>query len=213
MERTVRGKTLMVALLALALGGCGVLTNFGDNGGWSAPEPIDPFDYGEGKDPTTKTLHSVARLHASQGDDKQAEVMLNAVLSEDPAFLPAYTDLAELYLRKSMTSTAISVLEAGLKHEPTDPVLLNDLGVCHLMEREFELALHYFTAAAANAPTDFRSRGNMAVALGMLGRDQEAVSLYEMYLPVEGAEYNVGVLKQARKLRMTPVRRTYGTPN
>jgi Flp pilus assembly protein TadD len=202
-----------VALLALALGGCNSFNDWGEHGIWSPPDPIDPFDYGEGKKATTDTLFSVARLHSSQGDDKKSEMMLNAVLSEDPSYLAAYTDLAELFMRRSMTATAISVLNAGLDQSPDDPVMLNDLGVCHLMQRDFSMALHYFTSAAANAPTDFRSRGNMAVALGMLGRDVEAKSLYEMYLTPAVALNNVDVLKGARLRRNLPIQRTYGISN
>jgi hypothetical protein len=39
----------------------------------------------------------------------------------------------------------------------------------------------------------------MAVALGLMGRDEEALALFKQILPEERAAHNVELLRQARK--------------
>jgi Flp pilus assembly protein TadD len=68
-----------------------------------------------------------------------------------------------------------------------------------MLRNDYIKALNLFTQAAGLAPGNARYRSNMAVALGMMGRDQEALALYEQVLPKTDAQYNLAVLCRARQ--------------
>jgi Flp pilus assembly protein TadD len=157
------------------------------------------FDLGTNKNPSAKTLHAMARVMASQGRDAEGEIVLERLIHDYPHFLPAYNELAELHNRQNNYDSAAEALRAGLEVAPKDPVLLNNLGMCYALEHRFEDALKTFTDAAACAPEDVRPRANMAFALGMLGRMDEARSLYEQVVPPQDAHYNLAVIYEARK--------------
>jgi Flp pilus assembly protein TadD len=150
-------------------------------------------DWAEGADrePDAKTLHSMARLYTSQGRDADAEVALRNLVSKQPDFTPAYEELARLYVRRDQLDGAIVALEVGLEQAPQDPVLLNDLGVCHLLHKDPAAAADAFTRAAAAAPDDSRPRGNLALALALQGRNDEALALWQQILPPSEARKNV----------------------
>jgi Flp pilus assembly protein TadD len=103
-----------------------------------------------------------------------------------------------------MAETAVAVLDAGLEVRPDDPVLHNNLGMCHLFQREYEAALEQFIQAAALAPEDARSRANLAVSLAMLGRMDEAYANYQLIVPEEDARSNMLVLSEVTGFAWEP---------
>lgn len=157
----------------------------------------DDFEIAAGRDPSPDSLNAVARLCLSQGRIEEAQAALHRILEQDPQFVPAYEELAQSYAASGMIESAVTVLNMGLQQAPDDPVLLNDLGMCQLLQHDYDTALQSFTLAAAGAPSDARCRANMAVALGLLGRVDEALALYMQVLPPADAHWNVGVLSAA----------------
>jgi Flp pilus assembly protein TadD len=151
------------------------------------------------KAPNAQTLYSMAKLLSARGRDADAETILAKLIAQHPEFMPAYSDLAEIYVRRERIESAVEVLRAGIRRVPADAVLQNDLGMCRLLQHRYEDALESFTAAAAGVPPDTRARANMAVALGMLGRLDESLAVYLQILPPADAHYNVAVLSEARK--------------
>ena len=149
--------------------------------------------------PSAQTLHSMAKIMISRKRDNEAEAVLVKLVDVHPDYLPAYTDLADLYLRNNRPDSAAEVLKAGSRVAPKDAVMLNNFGMCRLMEGRYEDALECFTAAAGGYPVDARARGNMGVALGMLGRYDEALSIYTQLVGPAAAHYNLGVICEARK--------------
>jgi Flp pilus assembly protein TadD len=197
--------------LALVLSGCGAA-----QWGWPANHPGAPGlagrrggpagdavsaeapDLASDRPPTAKTLHAMAQILAAQGKNAESEWALRRVIHEYPLFMPAYCDLAELYMRQRRPEAAVAVLHAGLEVSPNDPILLNNLGMCRVTQGQYEDAMGLFTQAAAGAPVDARYRANMAMALGMLGRYEESLALYEQVLPPAQAHYNLSILCTAR---------------
>ena len=148
--------------------------------------------------PNAKTLSAMAEILAAQGRDSECEYVLKRIIHDNPKFLPAYNDLAELQMRQGRTNAAIQTLQQALSINPDDTVLLNNLGMCWVVRRDYESALEMFTKAAGLMPENTKYRANMAVALGMMGRDDESLSLFKQVLPEDEANHNLSVLKEAR---------------
>ena len=155
----------------------------------------------EGADraPTPKTLYAMARILIAKGREPEADYMLRKIIEEHPYFMPAYVELAEIHMRHRRVEPAVAVLNAGLVFSPRDPVLLNDIGMCWMVKGDYARALPMFKQAAAAMPANARYRGNMALALGMMGRYEESLALYEQLLSPADAHDNLAVICEARK--------------
>jgi Flp pilus assembly protein TadD len=196
---------LATALLAATFGlaGCGSMKQ---NATWqqrqqqsqNTTQADDEFAKGKDRPPTAETLHALARLCAADGQDNRCEQVLRQILTKYPTFMPAYVDLAELQVRQRRLDDALGTLEAASKISAHDPVVLNDQGMCRLIKGEYDKAFEAFSKASALQPNNSRYRGNMALALGMLGRYDESFSLYEQVLSPADAHANLAVLCAAR---------------
>ena len=164
-----------------------------------APPGETDFDKAANRPPSVKTLYVMAQLYARQGKDVEAEAALKRVIAETPKFVPAYCELAEAQLRQRRTDDAIQTLRTGLRISPRDAILLNDLGMCHLLKNDYAGALSSFQQAAAARPDDARYRSNTAMALGMLGRYDEALVTYAQVMSPADAHYNLGVICESRR--------------
>jgi len=153
---------------------------------------------GADQPPEPNTLLAMARLMAGQGRDEQARFTLARVISGHPGCLPAYVELAELHLRHRRINAAQDTLRQGLTVAPRDPVLLNDLGMCWLLRKDYDRALKQFAMAAAAGPDNARYRANVALALGMSGRYDECLAAYEQVLRSADAHYNLAVICDSR---------------
>jgi Flp pilus assembly protein TadD len=154
----------------------------------------DSFDMATDRAPSVNTLHAMARVMAAQGRDAECEVVLDKLIAEHPDFLPAYNELAELHMRNGSLLSAQTALELGLERAPEDTVLSNNMGMCLLLQQRYEDSLPHFARASAADPSDARSRANMATALGLLGRTDEALALFYQVMPPSDAHHNVAVL-------------------
>jgi tetratricopeptide (TPR) repeat protein len=192
----MRSLFLLASVAALGLAAC---TSTPDHSKAPPVGVVEPTGISSDKAPNAQTLYSMAKLLAARGRDADAETILAKLIGQHPEFMPAYADLAEIYVRRERIESAVEVLRAGIQRVPADAVLQNDLGMCRLLQRRYEDALEAFTAAAAGVPPDIRARANMAVALGMLGRLDESLAIYLQILPPADAHYNVAVLSEARK--------------
>ncbi len=192
--------THVFALMGLAglFSGCATRSNSPDIS-YANQRRIQPNDAQEGdRPPTARTLYAMARILGAQGRDEECAFVLSRIIRQHRSFMPAYCDLGELHLRHRRFGDAITTLSAGLDVSPHDPVLLNNLGMCRLLQADYEEALDTFTRAAGIMPQDTRFRANMAVALGMMGRYHEALALYRQLIPEVDARHNLNVLCEAR---------------
>lgn len=174
----------------------------------TVPEPQEDFDHGANRAPMPKTLYATARILAANGDEARSQVILMRIISEHRQFLPAYCDLAEMYMRRREVEKAIEILQTGLRVSPRDPILLNNVGMCWIVKGRYDRALSYFTDAASSAPMDARYRANMAVALGLQGRYEESLTLFSQVVPMSEAHYNLAVLCESRN-DITRARKEY----
>lgn len=192
--------TAILILVGVALtSGCAEPTQQAGQGQVRSTNSNPAPEVRDDRPPTPKTLLSMADILAAQGKDKECESVLSSCVRQHPGFAPAYNSLAELQMRQGRVADAARVLSGALQRWPDDPVLLNNLGMCFLLRRDYETALGHFTRAAASAPKSEKYRANMATCLGMLGRDAEALALLRQILPEEQAAHNADVLKRARE--------------
>jgi Flp pilus assembly protein TadD len=188
---------------AFCLSGCAESTTAVPAGSWAQSSTDSEFQTQAGRPATTKTLWAMADILASQGKDSECEYVLKRIIQNDPKFLPAHNSLAELQMRQGQTNAATVTLQDALRIGPADPVLLNNLGMCWLVRRDYDNALRVFDKAAGIAPENAKYRANMAVALGLMGREEESLALFKQVLPEEQAAHNVKVLRQARQRERT----------
>ena len=160
-------------------------------------EGDDSFEKGVNRPPTPKTLYSLAQILESQGKDDQAEPILRRIIADEPRFMPAYCDLAELQMRQRRIEDAYRTLSAGLKISRDEPILLNNRGMCQVLLKDYEGAYANFTRASALRPDDARYRSNLAMTLAMLGRYDESYSLYTLVMSPQDARHNVALLAES----------------
>ena len=188
---------VLIVLATVLLAGCELPTNANmpqPKQAVNQPPMEDPFD--PDRPPTAKTLYLMADMLSSQGKDAQAEQLYRRTMTQYPEFLPAYNDLASLLMRQRRIPEAMNVLKAGLKQNANDPVLLNNIGMCWLIRKQYQNALDYFTKASGVAPDNTRYRSNMATALALMDRFEEALALYRQILPENQAQENLRILRE-----------------
>jgi Flp pilus assembly protein TadD len=152
-----------------------------------------------GRTPTVRTMLALGRTLVMQRRFAEAEMVFTRILRQDPAFLAAYVDLADMLVRQRRTGQAINVLSAGLKVAPNDAVLRNDLGMIYLAEGKHAQALAAFEQACRSDPQNSRYVANRAVALGILGRYDEAYAMYRRVVSAADAHHNLVLLSRARR--------------
>lgn len=158
----------------------------------------DDFEKSANRPPLADTLYRMSKILAAQHKDDQCEGVLRNCIQRYPDFAPAYAELAQLQVRQRKMAAAIGTLKDGLVVQPKDAVLLNDLGMCYMLSSDYENALMQFTAAAEAEPDNARYTANQALATGMLGRYERALTLYQKIAKPGPAHYNVAVVAEAR---------------
>jgi Flp pilus assembly protein TadD len=141
----------------------------------------------------------MAKILAAQGKDTECEYILTRIIREYPDFCPAYCDMAELRVRENRVTDAMGTLRTGLKVCPQSATLINDYGMCRLIKGDYDGAFEDFRRAACLCPRNARYRANMALTLGMLGRYDESLALYEQVVSSGEAHDNLSVIAQTKK--------------
>jgi Flp pilus assembly protein TadD len=150
--------------------------------------------------PSVGTLHALAKILASQGRDNECEEVLDQIIRRDPNYVPAYCDLSELYLRRNRMEDAITSLSNGLNRAPGDPILLNNLGMCRFLQKDYQAALQLFSQAAEVAPKRTTYLANKAMVLGILECYAESAAIYRAILYSEAdVNHNIEILRNAQK--------------
>ena len=181
--------------LLLCLEGCTEHSTADTNTGVTVSGSEQDFQKEDNRPPTAKTLYAMADILAAQGRDTECEFVLKRIVRENPRYLPAYNSLAELQMRQGHVKSAIETLNNAFDINPDDPLLLNNMGVCWIICKDYEKALEMFSKAAGIKPENTRYRMNMALALGLMGRYDESLSLFRQVLPEDQANHNLSVLK------------------
>ncbi|MCE5278747.1 MAG: tetratricopeptide repeat protein [Planctomycetaceae bacterium] len=189
------GCLIVLAAAALA-GGCNMPNQGAVSYEWDKDE--SEWIRGAKRPPSARTLLAMARILVAQGQDQKAQFVLEKILQDYPHFGEAYVELAELHMRQRRVDVAITTLQQGLLNVRNDPVLLNDLGVCWVFRTQHQAAETVFRQASAAVPGNTRYRANLAMAIALQGRYEEALSIYTQILAQSDAHENIAVIALAR---------------
>lgn len=189
--------------LAIVLTGCATGNNPQggptDRSGGGGREQTEDAETPAIPDPNLKTLYAMARILKVQGKEAQSEIVLQRIIAQYPDFVPAYSDLAKLYMAIGQLDDAMQTLDTALELAPGDPVLLNNKGVCELFKEDYAAALAQFRRAAQSAPREDRYQGNIALALAFQERYEEALDVYSRIIPEDEAQENIDTIRAMRR--------------
>ena len=162
------------------------------------------FDANANRPPTGETLFALARILEAQGREDESQQLLERIIQNEPLFMPAYNELAEMYVRRNQLNDAAKVIKAGLTRRPDEPVLLNNLGMCWFLQENYADALESFDRAVKAKPTEPTYQANRAAALALLGRYDQATAAYQQVFgrDEDTPWRNMVILARARGLQM-----------
>jgi Flp pilus assembly protein TadD len=179
-------------ILAFGIALAAVLTGCQTSTVWQ-----DEFALGDGRDPSPKTLHMMSRLLIDQGKAEQAEFVLETIIAEDPAYTPAYVELAEMQHRQGRSQDALGSLQRAHLAAPADPVVANNLGVLLLEAGRTDEASQAFNKAVESDPFEARYRGNLALTHALSSDIAAATTGYSSILNPADVHWNVAVALEA----------------
>ncbi|MGO9514762.1 MAG: tetratricopeptide repeat protein [Steroidobacteraceae bacterium] len=119
---------------------------------------------------------ALGNFYARQGRVEDAEAQLRAALALDPAFAPAYANLADLLRVQRRDADAERMLRNGLRQAPESGALHYSLGLTLVRLGRHADALAEFKRAAQLAPNDARFAYVYAVALNSAGKTAAALA-------------------------------------
>ena len=125
---------------------------------------------------------NLGNLHVSIGDLATARADLRTAIQMDPAFVPAYVNLADLESRGGDDAAAIALLQSAPPGIARAAATQHALGLAFARAGQYEEAVKALGAAARSEPGNARYDYVYAVALHDTGRAQEATRILEKAL-------------------------------
>ncbi|MDH4986374.1 tetratricopeptide repeat protein [Aminobacter anthyllidis] len=93
------------------------------------------------------------------------------------------------------TQDARGLYRKALDLKPNEPTILSNLGMSYVLEGDLKSAETYLRSAASQPGADSRVRQNLALAVGIQGRFDEAEQIASQELSPEQAQANVSYLR------------------
>jgi tetratricopeptide (TPR) repeat protein len=119
---------------------------------------------------------SLGNFYLRQGRTQDAEAQLRSALELDPAFAPAYVNLADLQRAQARDADAERLLREGLQRAPGAAALHYTLGLTLVRLGRHADALGELREAARLAPSDARFAYVYAVSLNSAGKPEAAIA-------------------------------------
>jgi Flp pilus assembly protein TadD len=161
-------------------------------------QPADWFEGGPMQTASAETLQLTARVLAAKGRNEQAGFLLERMLAEYPDHIGTYTEGAEVLLIEGRVVEAIKWLDRGLTRMPNQPILVNDRGLCHLLNADLAAATQDFQKAFDADPADADYVGNLALAKALAGDEAGARQLWSRLMIPADVEANLKTAHDAR---------------
>jgi len=137
-------------------------------------------------------LTGLGLAYMAQGDDVAAESALRRAVDLDPDFPAARNALGIVLEQRGAHKEARIHFELAIALQPSSYEPLNNLGASYLATRDDARALQILQRAALLEARDPAVYNNMGIALGRLGRDDEALETFLRAGPEYAAWNNMG---------------------
>lgn len=165
----------------------------------------DWFEGGPMQTASAETIQLTARVLAAKGQNEQAGFLLDRLLAEYPDRVGTYSESAEVLLIQGRVADAVALLDKGVARFPDNAVLLNDRGLCHLLNADLKKATDDFQKAFDRDPSDADYVGNLALVKALVGDEAAARKLWGRVLSPEEVERNMSTAREARpKFKSAP---------
>jgi Tfp pilus assembly protein PilF len=149
-------------------------------------------------------LHSRALSAIEAGDWLAAQVELEQLIAEFPAYPGPWVNLAIVFRQEARSTEALSAIERALALAPNHPAANNELGVLERKRGDFAAAESAYRRAIAADPDYALAHYNLGVLLDLyLRREAEALEHYEAYqllVPAPDEEVGRWVVDLKRRL-------------
>ena len=147
--------------------------------------------------PSNKALLAgYGRALADNGNFQQAfDVLSRAHTPEDPDWRILSAQGAALD-QLGRNEDAQQYYASALKIVPDEPLVLTNLGLSYVLQNNLPRAEDTMRRAFERNPTDSRVRGNLALVLGLEGKQAEAETIVKGDLPPDQAAAKVTALRQ-----------------
>jgi tetratricopeptide (TPR) repeat protein len=126
----------------------------------------------------TALMHS-AKLRGRAGNWLASLNIYRRIIDERPDFLPAYCELARLYLDRDDLAGARELVRKVVEHEPENTEAHFLLGVVEYIEGNFEAALKSYRIVERHDGLDCNLAMNMALVCEALGLPEDAIKHLE----------------------------------
>ncbi|KAF6722281.1 Transmembrane and TPR repeat-containing protein 1 [Oryzias melastigma] len=154
-----------------------------------------------------RALFNLGNLLRTQGQDKEAEVLLRNSIRYGPHFADAYSSLASLYADQERVIEAKEVYIKGIENCPDSSDLHNNYGVFLVNTGEGELAAAHYQRAIQLKPAHYVAMANLGRLLRASNENDEAESWFKRALqisrkvdvltPLGALYYNTGRFSEA----------------
>jgi Flp pilus assembly protein TadD len=145
-----------------------------------------------------ETKASVARLHEKQGNLRKAEELYLTLHEKKPKNATYAHRLGNVYTRLGDTELADTYYKKALELEPKNATILSDMGYAALLRNDLETAEDYLSQALDYRPNDPLATNNLAMAVGLQGRTDEALRLFRRVNSEADAYANMGYVHAQR---------------
>lgn len=145
-----------------------------------------------------ETKASVARLHEKQGNLRKAEELYLALHEKKPKNAVYAHRLGNVYTRLGDTELAETYYKKALELDPKNATILSDMGYAALLRNDLETAEDYLSQALDYRPNDPLATNNLAMAVGLQGRTDEALRLFRRVNGEADAYANMGYVHAQR---------------
>jgi Tfp pilus assembly protein PilF len=145
-----------------------------------------------------ETRASVARLHEKQGNLRKAEELYLALHDKKPKNAVYAHRLGNVYTRLGDTELAETYYKKALELDPKNATVLSDMGYAALLRNDLEAAEDYLSQALDYRPNDPLATNNLAMAIGLQGRTDEALRLFRRVNGEADAYANMGYVHAQR---------------
>lgn len=123
-----------------------------------------------------------AQILTRLGREAEARPFLERILSADPTYVPAATQLLEMYQKGGEWKRAADTLQPLAANDPANADLQRQLGYLYLRAGEAEKARKIFETLSGGPTKDDRNQYFLAESLGDLGEHAKAEAIYKSLL-------------------------------